>query len=275
MTSQPQYKPLSDNQSKTIVERFYQHRIDKASQHNKPIAILVSGQPGAGKTQIAVQIKKELRKSGGYIHVDADRMREKLPKGKNKFPSEVTQADAGKLVALLRNQVIANHYNFVEEGTFRNPDQVGAFVDKLKAKGYQVEMMIVAVHFEQSILGIYQRYELQVNAHAHSPRLVPDDYHRLAFNGFTETVKNQAKQFDRIRVVTRAGQILFDSLSPEEKRTPYEALIQGREMDEQAILELKNGWENILNSAQNRNADKDYLAKIMKNLDRVKQLLNH
>ncbi len=70
-------------------------------------------------------VKAELTMQGGCVHVDADRMRERIRVGDSKPTSEQTQADAGRLVAVLRDQAIQGCRNIVEEGTFRGSRQHG------------------------------------------------------------------------------------------------------------------------------------------------------
>jgi len=85
--------------------------------------------------------KSYLRERGGYVRIDADRMREALPY----YPalarqdplnaSARSQQDAGLCVQELRKLAIEEKRNVMEEGTFRSPDDAERFVRALKELG--------------------------------------------------------------------------------------------------------------------------------------------
>ncbi|ETD72680.1 toxin [Pelistega indica] len=218
------YIPLSTEKINNIAEEFFLNKINKnhIQRQEKPILTLIAAQPGAGKTKIADHIKQELKQKGGYIHVDADRMREEIP-NYAKYPSHVTQADAGKLVNTLRNLAKEARVNIIEEGTFRDSKSLSAFLEKNKQLGYHVEMVALAVPREQSLLGIYSRFEKQKEAGVNA-RFVPPDYHDNAFNGFRETVKSLENKFDSFRVFNREGQLLYDAKNKGENLTASDVL---------------------------------------------------
>lgn len=268
------YQGLSKESIQAIANEFVEDRFHLTQAQDKPKAIFVAGQSGAGKTQAANSVKAELKNSGGYIPVDADRMREKIPTGGIAYPSEQTQKDAAALVGVLRNRLIQEKRNFFEEGTFRNSEAVKQGVLYLKEQGYQVELVAVATSFEKSLLGIYDRYERQLNSGASNPRLVPVDYHQQAFDGFTKTFQENADLFDRVRVINRAGQELYDSNKPDNTQTAYEALLSGRKMSTQDLKELQSGWERVCASANNRNnASEQYMSNIVAHRNRVSAAL--
>ncbi len=167
VTAMVDYKPLTDNEVRDTAVAYYTERQGKSLAKENPIIVLVGGQPGAtcgskmSKSTASSMVKAELAMQGGYVHVDADRMRERIRVGDSKPTSEQTQADAGRLVAVLRDQAIQGRRNIVEEGTFRDPDSTGKFVQALSERGYKVELFAVATSREESLLGIYQRHELQ------------------------------------------------------------------------------------------------------------------
>ena len=204
------YSPLTSvaisETSKAFFDKIFKYNVAQS----KPTIVLVAGQSGAGKSKVAKLVKEELKNKGGFIHVDADRMRELIPNNRN-FPSEQTQNDAGKLVSALRNLATDSHFNIIEEGTFRDSESVRSFINNLKNKGYKVEMVALSVPKEQSLLSIYERYEEQISSNSKNARMVPPSYHEKAFNGFNQTIKELESEFSRVRVINRSGQILFDS----------------------------------------------------------------
>lgn len=75
------YQSISDEDISVIANKFYDEKQHLTEFQEKPKAIFVAGQPGAGKTKAANLVKAELKELGGYLPVDADRMREELPTG--------------------------------------------------------------------------------------------------------------------------------------------------------------------------------------------------
>lgn len=118
-----EYQPLTDSEVRDTATAYFTERQSKATNQETPTIVLVGGQPGAGKSAAAAMVKSDLSMRGGYIHVDADRMRERIRVGNSKLTSEQTQADAGRLVTTLRDQAIQGRRNIVEEGTFRSPER--------------------------------------------------------------------------------------------------------------------------------------------------------
>ena len=146
------YKPLTDESVAAITSSYFAQRAARSSAQDQPRVVLVGGQPGAGKSAGGELVRDELKAQGGFVHVDADRMRERIPLGTARLPSSETQADAGRLANALRLMAIEARRNIVEEGTFRNPQSVQRFVDRLQEQGYKVEMVVVATSREESLL---------------------------------------------------------------------------------------------------------------------------
>src|SRR6218665_1396836 len=168
------YKPLTDKEIRDTEGGYYEERQAKSLPQEQPAIVLAGGQPGAGKSAPSSMVKAELAMQCGYVHVDADRMRERIRVGNSNPTSEQTQADAGLLLATLRDQAIQGRGNIVEEGPFRSPDGAGKFVQGLQERGYKVELFAMATSREESLLGIYQRHELQHAAGGANPRFVSE-----------------------------------------------------------------------------------------------------
>jgi len=191
--------------------------LDKSAPQKIPTFLLIAAQPGAGKTGLADASKSYLRERGGYVRIDADRMREALPY----YPelarqdplnaSARSQQDAGLCVQELRKLAVEEKRNVMEEGTFRSPDDAERFVLALKNAGNRVELRILAVPPEQSRLGIYQRYEQQIEGGI-VPRNVKDAYHDDAVAGLRQTIVRVEGLVDRCTVYNREGDVLHDSL---------------------------------------------------------------
>jgi hypothetical protein len=267
------YKPLSDAAVREISSAYFARREAKTLSRENPTIVMVGGQPGAGKSAAGALARAEYLKRGGFIHVDADRMRERIPIGTSKPTSEKTQCDAGRLVASLRELAIQGRRNIVEEGTFRNADAAAKFIQGMQDKGYRVELVAVATSREESLLGIYQRHEQQHAAGADNPRMVPVAYHDEAMRGFDTTVAKNASLVDRVRVVNRAGETLFDSTSQYNKQgNALEAMVAGRRLPDSRAGEIAKAWGVVEDAAKARGADPAYLYDISRHAVNVQAL---
>ena len=255
------YQPLTDESVAAITSSYFAQRAARSSAQDQPRVVLVGGQPGAGKSAGGELVRDELRAQGGFIHVDADRMRERIPIGTARPPSSETQADAGRLANALRLMAIEARRHIVEVGTFRSPQSVQRFVDRLQEQGYKVELVVVATSREESLLGIYQRHERQHQAGNPNPRFVTEDYHDAAMQGFDATVSQVAHQLDRLRIINRGGQLLYDS-----QRQPRDdaalALQAAREIPAARRAMLADGWAAVAAAARERGASPQYLHAI-------------
>ncbi|MRD49349.1 AAA family ATPase [Caenimonas koreensis DSM 17982] len=267
------YQPLSDAEVREIASAYFSDRQAKTQAQNRPTIVLVGGQPGAGKSVAAAAVRSELAAQGGFIHVDADRMRERIRIGDSRPPSEQTQADAGRLVTSLRELAMQGRRNMVEEGTFRNADGAGKFIQSLREQGYRVELVAVATPREESLLGVYQRHEMQHAAGSNNPRFIAESYHDDALQGFDTTVAKTATQLDRVRVVNRTGELLYDSNSPRNSQgNAFEALATGRALSDAKLSALGKAWTAVEAAAAARSAPSAYLEAIAGHERRVQDM---
>lgn len=267
------YQPLSDIEVQAIARDYYAAREARTLPQDVPTIVLVGAQPGAGKTAAAAAARHQLADRGGYIHIDADRMRERIPLRGVKPTSEQTQADAGRLVRALRGQAVDGRRNLVEEGTFRDAALAAKAVDALRSNGYRVELLAVATNREESVLGIYQRHELLHAAGAPNPRFVAEAYHDEAMHGFDNTVAQLGHQLDRVTVTTRAGAQLYDSAAASNAHaTPLEAIAAGRRLDDAKLQQLGEAWRLVIAAAERRAAPPSYLAAAHARADHIADL---
>jgi UDP-N-acetylglucosamine kinase len=69
------YQPLTPDEVRSTAQAYYEQRQAKAIAVDRTTLALVGGQPGAGKSAAAKIGRAELRQAGGYVHLDAARMR--------------------------------------------------------------------------------------------------------------------------------------------------------------------------------------------------------
>lgn len=257
-----QYEKLSDENIEKLINKEFSFRSKGAHKVESPVYVAIAGQAGAGKTAASQMARIELKNVGGSIHLDTDVVRERLPsQGRNTLPEE-TQRDAGRIIDGLRELAIKNKLNIVEEGTFRDTKWVSALIEERKSQGYNVELVAVATPPQQSLAGVYVRHENEHNANLVNPRLVPESFHKISLEGFNQTVRDNADKFNRSRVATRSGEVLFDSEKPTIHKTAIEALEKGQTPTDQHLVATSKAWHQALEMATQRGANSNYVNAI-------------
>lgn len=257
-----QYEKLSDEDIEKLINKEFSSRSKAAHKVESPVYVAIAGQAGAGKTAASQIARIELKNVGGSIHLDTDVVRERLPsQGRDTLPEE-TQRDAGRIIDGLRELAIKNKLNIVEEGTFRDTKWVSTLIEERKSQGYNVELVAVATPPQQSLAGVYVRYENEHKAMTINPRLVPESFHKISVEGFNQTVRDNADKFHRARVATRSGEILFDSKEPTIHKTAIEAVEKGQKPTDQHLIAITKSWQQALDNATQRSANANYIKAI-------------
>ncbi|MBP9893364.1 MAG: zeta toxin family protein [Planctomycetes bacterium] len=175
--------------------------LDRTTRQENPKAILLDGQPGAGKSALAAEAVRELRANGGAVVIAADRMREENPRYRQlsredpQNAAELTQKEAGEWATRLTMAAVENRRNLVVDGTMRSPESIRDLTTRLKENGYEVEARLLAVNAETSITHARFRFEEQVAARG-SGRFLNKEHHDNAYTGMVESVR--ALERDRL-----------------------------------------------------------------------------
>ncbi|APO88782.1 zeta toxin family protein [Xanthomonas euvesicatoria pv. euvesicatoria] len=174
----------------------------------RPVAIILGGQPGAGKAGLASAALEEL--AGNAVKIDADELRKNHPayialmREDDRAAADRTHGDAGPWAVKLTSAAMAARRNLIVDGTMRDPDNLAKLCRKLREAGYRIEARVMAVNPLVSRLSIHERYERQVRANGFG-RWSNRDKHDAAFSGVPLTVeKLEAQQLvDRMTVFAR------------------------------------------------------------------------
>jgi predicted ABC-type ATPase len=161
----------------------------------QPVAIVLAGQPGAGKGILKTQAKRELADSGGAVLIDPDDLRDYRP-GYRRMANEDyanaatrTHLDASQMAQELRRDAIGDRRNLVIDGTLRDPEKAAELCRELKAAGYEVDVRVMAVHERVSQRGVAERLEYGLADPLQAiPRDVPQDIQREAYVGMLDSV---------------------------------------------------------------------------------------
>jgi len=265
------YIPLSDEEVTELAQDAYRHSVasNNATSQENPRAVLVAGQPGAGKSSAISLSMKEVEGKGGCVYIDLDRYRQDIRD--NQFPADTTHNDASRIKELVRQYAIENRMNIIEEGTYKSPKDTQEFVGVLKNNNYKVEFLALAVAKEESTLSVYERYERDFQRQDTNPRFVPESVQTSAYDGLAKTLAQV--EVDRVRVMARGGNVLYDSMEQGNSRLASDALKQGRVLGKNGedidknLIQFARRWEGIKETAQARGAPQIYMDEVNRHME--------
>lgn len=168
MADDPERHSLSADKLQKIYEREIAPVLfEFAKSVAQPTAIVLGGQPGAGKTPMQAQADREFSGSGGMVKIIGDDLRAFLPHYKSlqraddKTAAFFTDRDSGRLVEKAIAEAAQRRVNVLVEGTMRSPETVAATLQQFRGAGFRTDARALAVSPEMSSLGVLQRYAAQ------------------------------------------------------------------------------------------------------------------
>lgn len=183
-----------------------------------PRAIVLGGQPGAGKSALQSAAERELAARGGVLAIVGDDLRDFHPhyrallRSNDKTAAFYTDRDSGQWVEKLIAYAKDQRYNLVIEGTMRVPDKVVQTMADLRGAGYYVDARAVAVDARLSTLGIHQRYERMIEVDGYG-RFTVAKSHDDAYRGMLSTVERIERErlADRLAIYARGNILRYEN----------------------------------------------------------------
>lgn len=261
-------------------EKIERDSFKNTSPVERPHALIVGGQTGAGKSTLASGIK-ETFPDGNYVRVSTDELRDYHPqideinKLDDKLYAELTREDAAAWQQTLFDRSIETDRNIRYEGTLQNTQGITDRLQDLKDNGYQVTIQVIATHERDSTLGIYERYESGIITHGHG-RYVPQEFHDRSYDALPDTVREieQQQLADRIQIFDRSGECIHDNQLEHDKWTKpgsAEVLEKGREheLTPEQIKEYSRDWqEKVFQPMEDRQAPQSEIEQVREIADR-------
>ena len=243
----------------------------------QPRALILAGQSGAGKSTVASDLKADLDTRGGYISVDADEMRTRLPyfdelDGTDLKVAAATQADAGALAQAVRLEAMEARRNIVVDGTLRDSDAAFALAKELRSAGYRVELHALAVNEQISFERATSRYEDMRTRGEDFARYVPRDWHDRSYAGVVDSVKRLefTSAVDQVSVYNRLGDRIHEAVPVGGQTLAAVALVNARQqLTNYERINLAQHWDEIAESMDKRGANANERANIQLSMERA------
>ena len=225
----------------------------------QPIAILLGGQSGAGKTTIHRIKQKEF--PGNIVIIDGDSFRSQHPhylelqQEYGKDSVEYTKDFAGKMVESLVTELSHFGYNLLIEGTLRTIDVPKKTAQLLTNKGYEVQLALIATKLKLSYLSTLIRYEELYAINPNQARATPKEHHDFIVNHLVDNTRQleELAIFERIQIYQRDRSCVYDS---REDKTSAAIHLQDLLFGEwnQVEKEMLKSGEERLKDLTNRNS---------------------
>ncbi|WP_312786150.1 zeta toxin family protein, partial [Stenotrophomonas indicatrix] len=221
--------------------------VNETSSQVHPKAVVLAGQPGAGKSKVSGALLREF--DGDVVLVDPDELRRTHSDFvglSQKHPytwAGHTHEDASQWAKELRSVAVEGRRNLILDTTLGNGDSAVTLIKDLQAKGYDVEIRGVVAHRLESELGVDARFADSLDS-AGFGRYVPEEVRKHVYEALPGNLdKVQAETGIQIRLYGREGAQVYDSQN--DARLPGAALEAEREArlkDPRITQAVRDGW---------------------------------
>jgi predicted ABC-type ATPase len=202
---------LSDDEFQEIQNEIIAIYTEGVTPSPSPAVIILGGQPGAGKSElITAALRLALLNNEQIVTCNADEYRDYHPqsdeikKNHERYYPEITVTYSQPWNNGLRTYCEENRLNYILETTFSSGKVMNDTIRDIKQKGYQVILMVLAVHKKWSLLGTYIRYE-DMKRHSGTGRQVSQKIHDEKYQAIPETLKavHEGKLYDHLLIYGR------------------------------------------------------------------------
>lgn len=203
------------------------------NKENYPLATLIGGQPGSGKSELTKYIKSQNENTiaidGDYIREFHPHLEEIVKEYRMEYP-KATQPFVNRAVEQLIDELSKDKYNLIIEGTLRDINVPIKTARMLDERDYLVELYVIATSKDISWKSTIERGdEMDEN-----PRYVDKAHHDKIAEPLPETVRNLVNEDSiyNIIIMRRDQSIIYDK-----NETP--------ELDPKDILERELAGEHV------------------------------
>ncbi|KAK1487550.1 zeta toxin [Colletotrichum cuscutae] len=194
-------------------------------RRSRPLAVLIVGQTGAGKTRLAPAVLDAMTRTHPPAHLIADLYKAHHPSyaalvvsndpAQAALASPATGTDARRWLAMAVAEAVGRRLDVLLESACRHPDDFRELARAFGAGGYRVEVVVMAVPAALSRLGILHRFHERLPeagpAGGLPIRLTPVKIHDDSYGGLTSVAEwiDEVDFVDRVLVVRRGNLVAF------------------------------------------------------------------
>ena len=200
--------------TKTVISTLTFNKIPS----QKPLAIVVGGQPGSGKTAL-INYTKQISSERSFIVIDNDFFRNFHPQAKeikqnhpNLFTQATDQLGMG-ITSDVINYCVDNNFDIIFHQTLKNKRIGDDAISLFRESGYTVGVRVFAVPFFESSMSQIERYLGQAEKLGYC-RYATQEGHLTAYIGLPNTVEYLEENglYDFMQVYTRSADIANPTL---------------------------------------------------------------
>ncbi|MFD3485010.1 zeta toxin family protein [Streptomyces sp. NPDC058665] len=181
----------------------------------RPVVVVVGGQPGAGKTDVADLVQAALDRRGGAVRVCSDRYKAAHQHYRALLAADVRTAgvkvrpDTRRWQAAVEDHVRTHRFDAVVESALADAGDFRISAAAYRQAGHRIEVVAVATPEALSQLGILDRF--LSGAVDGGGRYVSWENHDTCARGMLATLAVIEAEYlaDRITVVRRDGTVLY------------------------------------------------------------------
>ncbi|GAA1376794.1 zeta toxin family protein [Streptomyces beijiangensis] len=209
---------LSEDESHEVLHRLIIPACtQRAVWQDRPVIVVVGGQPGAGKTDVADRIQAVLDRRGGAVRISRDLYKAAHPRYAELLAADVRTAgvqvrpDTRRWQAAVEDHVRTCGFDAVVESALADPDDFRRSAAAWRQAGARVEVVALATPEAVSQLGVVERF-LTPGGEGEG-RYVSWENHDTCARAMLQTlaVIEDEQLADRITVVRRDGTVLYDN----------------------------------------------------------------
>ena len=159
---------------------------------DNPIAVIIGGQTGAGKSGI-IGYSTKMFMDENVIIINSDEIKpfhpqsEEIAKLYPHMYTEITDQESNTWTSQLFEELRREKYNIIFEGTMKNNRIADESITELQDLGYTVVVRGIATCDLESRMSILERYEGQVRTKGWG-RLVTTNHHNQTYAGMPNTI---------------------------------------------------------------------------------------